>query len=437
MHNINNFKGSVLVKEIYHNLYELCDKIGERYTGTEGEKKAASYLFKKLKDYNIANVQRQEYPIKTWEPISSSLEVYQDRKHCFESLNVISTSSAEAEGELLDLTRDSWLENHNINGKIVLIDDLTKPPFYWGLPLSAEQKASFCKKENCKGIIIKNAVNQGRLLKYMSLKGDFEGIPCCSISFEDGERLQRLLKYEKKVNIHLVTKTMRSNSFSQNIVGKIEGNSNETIVIGAHYDTVINSTGALDNASGVVVLLEALRIISTMTKKNSFQKNLIFVFFGSEELGHQGSKYYVGQLQDTEQKNIKLMINLDELSAGRMKGYTLNTSTKLKNTINNILTDTGSQYLVHSQYPFKSDKSTDWHAFTEQGIETMQPWRWRYENESSFNRYRHMNFDEGESMSHHYRHTKADTLDKLDISSLREYAWEITLLLNAVLQNKL
>jgi len=46
-----------------------------------------------------------------------------------------------------------------------------------------------------------------------------------------------------------------------------------------------------------------------------------------------------------------------------------------------------------------------------------------------------MNFDEGESMSHHYRHTKADTLDKLDISSLREYAWEITLLLSTILQN--
>jgi len=52
-----------------------------------------------------------------------------------------------------------------------------------------------------------------------------------------------------------------------------------------------------------------------------------------------------------------------------------------------------------------------------------------------FNRYRQMNFDEGESMSHHYKHTKTDTLDKLDISSLREYVWEITLLLSTILQN--
>ena len=38
-------------------------------------------------------------------------------------------------------------------------------------------------------------------------------------------------------------------------------------------------------------------------------------------------------------------------------------------------------------------------------------------------------------MSHHYRHTEANTLDKLNISDLREYVWEITLLLSTILQN--
>jgi len=38
-------------------------------------------------------------------------------------------------------------------------------------------------------------------------------------------------------------------------------------------------------------------------------------------------------------------------------------------------------------------------------------------------------------MAPHFRHTKADTLDKLDISSLREYVWEITLLLSILLQS--
>ena len=432
-----NFKSSVLVEELCYSLYELCDNIGERFTGTEGEKKAAHYIFKKLKDYYFPMIQIQEYPIKTWQPISSSLEVYQDNKHDYKSLNIMNTTNAEAEGKILDLTRDLWLEENNkINGKIVLIDNLTKPPFYSGLPLSIEQKASDCRKRNCKGIIIKNAVNQGRLLKWMSLnQKNFEGIPCCSISFEDGERLQRLLKYEKSIVVSLITKAIIGNGFSQNIIGEVRGNSNKTIVIGAHYDTVIDSAGALDNGSGVAVLLEILRIISVMAGENGFQKNLLFVFFGSEELGLQGSKYYVKHLQNTEQKNIKLMINLDEIGAGRMKGYTFNTSATLKNTINNLLVKAGSQYLVHHSYPFEINQTGDCFSFAEQGIETMGLWRWRHEAESSFNRYRHMNFDEGESMAHHFRHTKADTLDKVDISSLREYVWEISFLLSILLQN--
>jgi len=180
------------------------------------------------------------------------LKVYQDNKHDFKSLNIISTGNAEAEGELLNLTRDLWSDNNIIHGKIVLIDNLTKPPFYCGLPLSIEQKASYCKKKGCKGIIIKNAMNQGKLLKWMNLNHNhFEGMPFCSISFEDGERLQRLLKDNEKINVYLNTKVIKGNSFSQNIVGEIRGNSDETIIIGAHYDTVINSVGAIDNASGV------------------------------------------------------------------------------------------------------------------------------------------------------------------------------------------
>lgn len=436
MNGKNPFQNLILVKEIWNNLHTLCDEIGERYTGTEGEKKTAMYLFKRLKNYSLSNVELQEFPIKTWKPLISSLKVYQDNKHDFKSLNIISTGNAGAEGELLDLTRDLWLYNNKIHGKIVLIDNLTKPPFYDGLPLSIQQKASYCKEKGCKGIIIKNAMNQGKLLKWMSLnRNDFKKVPCCSISFEDGEKLQRLLKGYKRINVFLNTKSVKGNGFSQNVIGEIKGNSDEAIIIGAHYDTVINSVGAIDNASGVTVLLEILRILSGLANENNFQKKLIFVFFGSEEVELQGSEYYINHLQKNKQKNIKLMINLDELGAGRMKGYVLNTSINLKNILNNILTDIGSQYFFHIRHPHQIDTSGDSYPFAARGIETVGLWRWRYEAESPFNRYRHMNFDEGESISHQYRHTEADTLDKLNISDLREYVWEITLLLSIILQN--
>jgi len=432
-------KSEVLLEEVYQNLYELCDNIGERYAGTIDEKKAADYLFQKLGEYQIHHSQIQKYPLKTWKPVSSFLEFFIDEQSfSMESLNITLTESAEAMGGLLDLTRDSWFVTtyiKDLSGNIVLIDNLTRLPFYHGAPLSLEAKASYCKEKGCIGIIVKNAVNQGRLLKWMSLKEDFKGIPCCSISFEDGERLQRLIRYREKMNVRIATKVIKGNDYSQNIIGEIKGKSNETIIIGAHYDTVIGSVGALDNACGVAVLLEVARIISNIAKKYPLEKNILFIFFGSEELGLQGSEYFVKNLQKFQKINTKFMINLDEIGTGRMKGYVLNTSSKLKSILNHLLINSGSQYLFHYCIPFEIDKSGDSYAFAKQGIETIGFWRWRYEAESSLNRYRHINYDEGESMAHHFRHTKADTLDKVDLSSLREYAWELLLLLDILLEN--
>lgn len=150
MNKKNPFQDLILVKEIWNNLRVLCDKIGERYAGTEGGKKAAIYIFEKLRNYNLSSIELQEYPIKTWEPLISSLKVYQDNKYDFKSLNIISTGNAEAEGELLNLTRDLWSDNNEIHGKIVLIDNLTKPPFYKGCHFQLSRKRLIVRKRGVK-----------------------------------------------------------------------------------------------------------------------------------------------------------------------------------------------------------------------------------------------------------------------------------------------
>lgn len=83
-------------------------------------------------------------------------------------------------------------------------------------------------------------------------------------------------------------------SNSQNIVGVKQGlhQSNNYILIDAHFDAVSNSPGADDNASGVAGVLEALHIL----KNQTFAHNLEFVAFDLEELGLLGSKDYVNNI---------------------------------------------------------------------------------------------------------------------------------------------
>ncbi|RWS14985.1 hypothetical protein B4U79_09574 [Dinothrombium tinctorium] len=63
------------------------------------------------------------------------------------------------------------------------------------------------------------------------------------------------------------------------------------MVIGAHYDTVINSPGVNDNGSGCVATLEIARILSAF--KGKLSASVYFVFFDEEEKGTRGSKVFV------------------------------------------------------------------------------------------------------------------------------------------------
>lgn len=65
--------------------------------------------------------------------------------------------------------------------------------------------------------------------------------------------------------------------------------SDQTIVIGAHYDTVRGSPGADDNASGTFAVIELAKRISQMPER---RMNVVFVWFDQEEPGLIGSKVF-------------------------------------------------------------------------------------------------------------------------------------------------
>lgn len=98
-----------------------------------------------------------------------------------------------------------------------------------------------------------------------------------------------------------------------NIIAEKKAPAPETIVIGAHYDTVPGSPGADDNASSVAGLLELARLL-----KNSLCRySLIFVAFANEESPSFGSDYmgsmqYAKRLREIK-KNVLFMISLESI----------------------------------------------------------------------------------------------------------------------------
>lgn len=95
---------------------------------------------------------------------------------------------------------------------------------------------------------------------------------------------------------------------SHNVVATVLGTEKpeEIISFGAHYDSVEFSKGVYDNGAGSVINMEVLRYF----KENPPKRTLKFMWYGSEEIGLEGSWAYV-KAHKEELKNHQLMINVD------------------------------------------------------------------------------------------------------------------------------
>jgi len=106
-------------------------------------------------------------------------------------------------------------------------------------------------------------------------------------------------------------------------VKKSKSNSNENIILGAHYDTCFNP-GADDNASGVAGLLELARYFADIDTPINIQ----FVAFVNEEppffkTEDMGSRVFVHRLKES-QNNIKAAIILEMIGVYSDKPFSQN-----------------------------------------------------------------------------------------------------------------
>lgn len=108
---------------------------------------------------------------------------------------------------------------------------------------------------------------------------------------------------------------------SQNVIGvkKSSSESNRYVILGAHYDNAYsingeqtNSNGVFDNASGLLCLISIMNELNAV----DLPYNIIYIFYGAEEVGLCGSKNFVSSLSSIEKKNILFALNFDSIGIG-------------------------------------------------------------------------------------------------------------------------
>jgi Zn-dependent M28 family amino/carboxypeptidase len=100
---------------------------------------------------------------------------------------------------------------------------------------------------------------------------------------------------------------------SRNVIAQTKtGDAGNVVLAGAHLDSIGGGPGINDNGTGVAAVLEtALQLGSSPQLPNAVR----FGFWGSEEIGLEGSRAYVRSLSADQRKDVALYLNFDMLGS--------------------------------------------------------------------------------------------------------------------------
>lgn len=193
----------------------------------------------------------------------------------------------------------------------------------------------------------------------------------------------------------------------------------ETVIVGAHYDSVAGTVGANDNATGVAATLELARLM----KRSHLRRTVRFLFFVNEEPPYfqsenMGSRVYARQLR-RQGIPVSAMISLETIGfysdvAGSQKyPPVLSLFYPSRGNFIGFVGNPESRDLVRESVR-RFREST---AFPSEGVAAPGEWpgvgwsdHWSFWQEN----YRAIMITDTALFRYPYYHTRGDTFDKID-----------------------
>jgi aminopeptidase YwaD len=281
---------STLQDRVMEHLSMLSHQIGCRPVGTVENAAAAAYI-KKIFHAIGADIEEQEFEVPGWELNEAFLEINKERLEV--TANTFSVP-CEILGDLVPFCTLEELESaSDLKGKIALLyGELTKenyvPKGFTIYNPEHHKKAIGLLESKNPSAIITIRMQKGKQLPLLS-DWDFS-IPSVTLPPETG------LSIKDASTAKLVIKSKSSLGTTRNIIGRIAGARKEKIILAAHYDTVFNTNGAFDNASGISVMLT---IAEEIAKRKTWDTSFEFIAFSSEEYLGLGDEVYLQQYKES------------------------------------------------------------------------------------------------------------------------------------------
>jgi carboxypeptidase Q len=343
-----------IVKEVNENsqleklAHELLDVVGPRLVGSPQMKQANEWAVKKYNDWGISAKNEKWGEWAGWERGITHIDLVSPRVRTLEGTQLAWSPSTNgkainAEAIILPEITDSvsfqkWLPN--VKGKIVLIsmNQLSgRPEKNWEEFATKDLFEKF-KKEKADAAkawatsITKTGLNAKTLPAALENAGavavvinnwsqgfgvdkifgaNTTKVPTLDLSVEDYGLVYRLALNGDKPKLKIEADSKKLGAVPTfNTLAEIKGaqKPNEYVMLSAHFDSWDGASGATDNGSGTILMMEAMRILKKIYPNP--KRTILVGHWGSEEQGLNGSRAFVEDHPEIV-SNLQALFNQD------------------------------------------------------------------------------------------------------------------------------
>ncbi len=281
----------------------LLEKIGfTRVAGSPEEKQAAELLLAECREIG-AQAEIESFEIEDAEVETAVLEIlepYQQEYPVTGYKCAKNTYQGGLTADFLYVENGTEVDLAQAEGKIVLVNGFLRVPMFRKL-----MKAGVAGIVTMEGELRddRDATDLATRKLRRTLRA-FGSVPMVHTRVLDAFDMVK----RGASKARLVLKNEVVEKTSHNVIATIPGREkpDEVVSFGAHYDSVDFSKGVYDNGAGSVINMELLRYF----QENPPRRTVKFMWYGSEEIGLEGSWAYVKAHKD-ELKDHVLMINVD------------------------------------------------------------------------------------------------------------------------------
>ncbi|MFT4929906.1 MAG: carboxypeptidase Q [Phenylobacterium sp.] len=331
---------------VIDDLKTLTDQVGARLTGSKANLAAVDWAIQRFEQAGV-KVKKEAFTMpRSWFENSTTAHIEGDGITFTPGVLAQPFTYANAKAMAAPLVNlhhglAADFARQSVKDKWVLVytdvlDDTAGMSGLFSEYVEAPHIEKLALQHQVKGLIYMSSRPKNMLYRHLPSTASANQLPIILMEREHALRTQRLLDKGHQLIFSPNIDTVEGGQYqSFNVVAEITGSKypDQYVVIGAHIDSFDLGTGALDNGSNSVIMIDLARQIKRLGLQP--KRTMRFVLYNGEEQGLYGSWAYTKTHAD-ELDNTVMTATMD-VGTGRVNGFFTNGRADIIEALNQVL----------------------------------------------------------------------------------------------------